>query len=198
MAVCGMLAVYEVVRAHDRFRLGLFYGNLEALQENFTGSTFADVGVHMVSVVLLIVKGKMLDRSTGTLMFLYSLCICSSRTSGNQWILGIIFEVTSAEWIPVDIHTRCQPEVNTELFHLTADNVSGILNGCYIPGLCQKCGDRDGGCILIIGFGISRHFLFIKSHKCIECFQTGTAWQYVIVCIGLKGLCKPQTGRSVC
>ena len=99
----------------------------------------------------------MFDRGSASRYFLHTQCHGCSHHTCQQRILGIIFKVSSAQRISVNVHTRCQPEGDTEQFHLVADHLTKFTNKIQIPGLCQKSSYRNCGTVLIIR---SSSFLF--------------------------------------
>ena len=56
-----MLVLVEVVCAHNRPSLSLFYGSLECRQINLMQSAVAYNDVHLITIFLVIVQAVMLD-----------------------------------------------------------------------------------------------------------------------------------------
>ena len=152
-----MDSVDEIVGCHNGHRFCFFDCKLESLQINLTSRSLTDVCIRVHSVIFLIIQCEMFDSCANSGMLLYAQCICCRTFPCNKRILGIIFEVTSAQRISVNIHPRCQPQCHTEFFHLFPDNISAFFDCIHIPCLGKQCGNRDCSTVLIIVNGIFRN-----------------------------------------
>ena len=95
----------------------------------------------------------------------------------------------------MDIHSRCQPECYSEMFHLCSDHGSHFTDQLPVPGLRKQCSYRDRSTVLIISF--SRKFSGIVIEQ--STFQTELKWHgnnasviYMII------LHQAKSCRSVC
>ena len=140
----------QVVGCHDGHWLCILDCNLKSFQIDLTEGSLGQDRIRTHTVVFLVVACIMFDRCSASRYFLYTQCHGSSHHTGQQRIFGIIFKVSSAQRISVNVHTRCQPEGDTEQFHLVADHFTEFTNKVQIPGLCQKSSYRNRGTVLII------------------------------------------------
>ena len=150
VTVRSMYAVDQIVGCHDGHWLCILDCNLKSFQIDLTEGSLGQDRIRTHTVVFLVVACIMFDRCSASRYFLYTQCHGSSHHTGQQRIFGIIFKVSSAQRISVNVHTRCQPEGDTEQFHLVADHLTEFTNKVQIPGLCQKSSYRNRGTVLII------------------------------------------------
>ena len=169
VAVCSVHTIDQVVRCHNGHRLCIFGCDFKTFQIDLTQCTLGQDGIGAHTVILLIVACEVFDRGSAARYLLYTECHGSRHHTGKQRILGIVFKVSSAERISVDVHTRCQPQCYVEQFHLMADHFADSLDQFYIPALCQKCSDRNCGTELIIG--CSAFFLRFAEESAFQCRQ---------------------------
>ncbi|MNC24946.1 hypothetical protein D3C75_730180 [compost metagenome] len=76
------VTVHRVVRSHDRVRTALFDGDFEAFQINLAQCAFRHNRIDLAAVFLLVVAGKMLQRSIRA-AFVDPAGACSSEDSGD-------------------------------------------------------------------------------------------------------------------
>ena len=108
IAYRGVGAVDEIVGGHNCPRIGLSDAYLEAAQINLPERTLGDSGIAFKAVRFPVVAGEVLDRC-GYLLRLDAAHVGGAALSGEQGILGEIFEVSPAQGIAVNVHGRCEP-----------------------------------------------------------------------------------------
>ena len=135
-----------IVGGHDRPWLCFFYNDLETFQIDLAKCTLGNTGIAVLSVGLFVICCKMLHRSCNVLGLdtFYHSC---AHLSGNQRILGIVLEVSSAKWVSVDIHSRGKPYCKIVLLHFLGTSLSHLLNKCRVPGACKKGCTRPCCCV---------------------------------------------------
>ena len=82
-----MLPIDQVIGSHNRTGVCSLDRNLKAPEVDLASSPLTDMRVDMISIILLIVKGKMLDRRACALMFLHAQGIGRSAFPGDQRVL---------------------------------------------------------------------------------------------------------------
>jgi len=112
-------AVYLVVACHNAVRRRLLNAYFKALEIDFAKSPFGHYVVGVIAVIFLIVAGKVL-RTRRNAVFLYAPDRCRSGFAREIRVLGIVFEVSAAQHVPVYIHPRCQQHVAALFYHLFA------------------------------------------------------------------------------
>ena len=147
-----------IIGTHNVLRLAALDSNLKSLQINFAKSPLRNHTVGVVAVGFLVVCCKVLESNSASRYRLNTLTFGSGGHTGNQRILGIILEVASAERIPVDVHARCQPNVNACICHVISDGLTHVISNIRIPGLRNVLPHRIGGAVLIVGGAV-----FIKT-----------------------------------
>ena len=108
-----------VVGRHYGPGMGFLHRDLESLEVDFAESPFGKVCVDTVAVSLLVVDREVLDRCSDSVA-LDSVDVGGGYLSGQNGILGEIFEVTSAKGIAVDVHCGGEEHVNAVFLHLVA------------------------------------------------------------------------------
>ena len=108
------------------------------------------------SVVFLVVACEMLYRYALAVNRLYTQCISRSTKTCNERIFGIVFEVSSAQRISVNIHAGSKPEMNAVFFHLFANQTAKLFDKLQVPAACKRRCNRDHGAVLIVINCISR------------------------------------------
>lgn len=93
--------------------ISLFDSNFESTQIDLPQDAFCHNGIILVpTACFLIVGGKVLD--TGgyfVVLFRTTDDRCGDLT-GNQWVFGIVFVVSSGKRISVNVESRCQPDID--------------------------------------------------------------------------------------
>ena len=193
VAVCSVHTIDQVVRCHNGHRLCIFDCDFKAFQIDLTQCTLGQNGIGAHTVILLIVACEVFDRGSAARYLLYTERHSSRHHTGKQRILGIIFKVSSAERISVDVHARCQPQCYVEQLHLMADHLADSLDQFYIPALCQKCSNRNCGTELIIG--CSAFFLRFAEESAFQCRQEIARYDLSVVYLVFS--LQTKTCRSV-
>ena len=123
-----------------------------------------------------------------------------SHQAGEPGIFGIIFKVSAAQGIAVDVDGWSKPVGAAILLHLPEDGVTHLLHKLDIPALGQRRGDREGGGILIqhpILLRITHQELLHKSRQGIK----GRHSQFHGLDLSVLGnrrlLLDTKTGRAV-
>ena len=142
VALLGIFPIQQVIGRHDGPWLRLPHGNLESLEVEFPKRTLSHHIVHPLTVGLLRICSIMLDGSAHAIA-LHASHIGSSYLTGNQRVLGVVLEVTAAEWRTVQVHTRCQQHIHAIFQHLIADGSTHLLHQFRIPGAGQRDSYRE-------------------------------------------------------
>ena len=138
-------------------------------------------------------------------MLLYTSCDTSSHFSANQGIFRIILKVSATQGEAVNIHGRCQPNVNTEAFQLCSHNITTFLANHPTPALRQCRADGNGSAILLVNCSVPLRFLFSKAQefqhrlrKQFRHFGKGTIIQRInAVLIHAILRAQAQSGRTI-
>ena len=84
-------------------------GDPEAPEVDLPQRSLADHAVVRIAVGFLIVGSEMLDGGTPALMGLDSADHRCCESPANQWVFGVVLEVSPAEHVPVDIEGWREP-----------------------------------------------------------------------------------------
>ena len=109
-------AVEQVIAAHHRQRLRLLHADFKALEVDFAQRALGHAGIRVLAVCLLVVAGKMLH-GCGDVLRLDAAYHGCAHFAGEQRIFRIVFKIPPAQRVSLDIHSRCQPQINMEFFH---------------------------------------------------------------------------------
>ena len=144
-----MHSIDEIIGAHDRPRSRIFHGELKAAEIDLPERSLGDdiVGAH--AVVLLIVPRKMLDRHKMPLPLLHPEGKGGRHDAGEKRILGIIFEISPAERIPVNVHAGRKPNRDMEKLHLLGNCLSDLPEEPEVKALRKESPHRKGRAVLI-------------------------------------------------
>ena len=100
-----------VVAGHQGQRLSFLHADLKTLQVNFPQGPLREDTVVLVPVGLLIVAGKVLGTG-GHTGALDAPDVGGSDAARNQRIFRVVFKITAAEGIAVDVHAGSQLKKN--------------------------------------------------------------------------------------
>ena len=75
----------------------------------------------------------MLERHAASGMLLHAPCDGGGYLAGYKRVLGIVFEIPSAAYIPVDIERRRKPQMHAEAFHLVAHDIAAAFGKAHVP-----------------------------------------------------------------
>ena len=137
----GIDTINDIIRRHQRPRLRLADGHLEALQVQLTQGTLADPLVHLRAGGLLRVDGKVLGTHAHALA-LYALDDGGTDGSRHDGVFRIILEVAAAQGVTVKVHARAQDDVDAILQRLVADGPSHLFHQFGVP--CRGQAGADG------------------------------------------------------
>ena len=141
-------AVDEVVACHEILRAAFLHADFEALQIDLAQGALGDAGIVAVAVRLLVVAGEVL-RTGGDAVFLDAAHNGRRRASGDERILGEVFEVAAAQRIAVNVHAGRKQHVAALFDHLAADRLVQALNENRVPRAGQsRAAGQQGGVIL--------------------------------------------------
>ena len=170
------------------------YGNSESPQIDFPKRPLGENAVRMHPVILPVVAGKVLDGCPATREFLYPARHGCRHDSAQQRVLGIVFKVSPAKRIPVNIHARCQPECHPEVDHFRPDGLPAPPHQFRIPGLRQH--GPHGQCRTeLIAWLSLRHLPSVQE----TIFHVHLQRDRLDLSIPDKiALCQAQACRSVC
>ncbi len=100
-------------------------------------------------------------------MRLHAPCDGRRRQARYQRILRIVFKITAAQGISVDVHGRCQPDVHAEGLHLLSHHGRCLFHQLRVPGLCQSPADRDCRGVLIMVLHLLRPVVIREGNRCV-------------------------------
>ena len=98
---------------------------------------------------LLIVGRQVLDAGSLAGVLLHASGNGSSKNAGEIGVLRVVFKVSAAQGIALDVQARRQPEVDPQLLHFGSGNIPGQLGQLWIPALGQLHRHRQCRAILI-------------------------------------------------
>ena len=127
-AVCCINSIDSVIGRHKGCRSAFFHGKFKSPEINLPKRPLGNAGIHAHPVILLIIAGKMFHGYAASGMALYAFCHCRCHHSRQIRIFRIIFKVTSAQGIPLDIHSRSQPQIHIKFFHFQSYGVAKTLH----------------------------------------------------------------------
>ena len=194
------LSVHLIIRCHDGPGVALTDSNLEATQIQFSGSTQADTLIDSSTICLLRIYSEVLGRYANILL-LHTLNIGCCNLTRQQRVFGVVFEVTSAEGIAMQVHARAEDHVATVFLGFVADGLSHFADQFRIPGRGQT--RANGECCSIIclcgtltswvdtysGRAVSKYSCRYSQSwycwrcSCCSCHQVGLATYY---CVGTE------------
>ena len=126
-AVTAEGAVDLIVGTHHRSRLRLFHHFLKRTQIDFTKCSLVYLRVGLKPSVFLRIAGKMLQACPDSGFILHAGHKGSSQLSRHIGILGIIFEISSAQGISLDIDTGPEDNPDPCLFCLFPDGAAFLV-----------------------------------------------------------------------
>ena len=138
-------AVDLVVGGHDGQRLGFTHCDFETGQIQFAHGTLIDHGVAGLAAQFLAVDREML-RACGDAVALDAADQACRHTSGDDRIFGIVFEVTSAQRVALDVQTRAEQHVHVKIVRFVAEGLAHFFGERRIPRIGHgSCGREAGG-----------------------------------------------------
>ena len=175
----GVLTVHLIVRCHDGPWVALADGYLKAAEVELAGSTLGNALVDRGAVSFLRVDGEVFGRDTGTLT-LYTFNICSRNLTSHKRILTIVFEVTAAEGITVEVHTWTENDVATIFLGLVADSLAYLTDELSVPSRSQTRSDGEGcsivGLVSALAGRVDAHTGRAVGEYCGRDAQTRNGW----------------------
>lgn len=87
-----METVDDIIACHNQTRVSFFHRNFKSTQIQLPQRPFRDDALGLHPLVLLIVAGKMLDRS-GHAIFMHPPQLGSRQLSGNKWVFRKILKI---------------------------------------------------------------------------------------------------------
>ena len=110
--LCRVDFVHGVVASHDGSHIALLHRLAESREIDLVQSPLIGHGTDAVSLVLLVVEGKMLDGSHHPVL-LDAPDVVESDLGGEIRILSVVLEITSAQGRTVDVHSRAEHDPHT-------------------------------------------------------------------------------------
>ena len=132
VALLGEVAIDPVVGGHDGPGLSLAHCYLEILEVDLTKGAGGYAGIVLVAVGLLIVGCIVLYRHAYAIG-LDTVHICRGDVPGKDRILGEVLEVTAAERVAMDVHSRSEKDVDPVLEDFIAHCGSHLPDKVHIP-----------------------------------------------------------------
>ena len=157
IAVGRVDPVDQVVAGHHGERVRPADRDPESAQVDLAQRPLGNDAVAEHAVVLLVVAAEVLDGGAAAGMALDTPGDCCGRDAADQGILRVIFKISSAEGVAVDVHAGRQPEGDAEALHFIADQVADLFDERRIPGLGQKGPHRDRRAELVPFFALELH-----------------------------------------
>jgi hypothetical protein len=117
----------------------------------------------------------------------------SGGQTGYQRILGVILEVTSADGVAVDVHTRCQPCGDVVLDHFLAYGLTLFVDEVGVPGHSHQVAGGEGGAELITELCA----LYGRLSGLLISVSGGVIGEVLAVCVNPVHLSYTDTGRAV-
>ena len=111
----------------------------------------------------------MLGSNIVAILLLDALGDGSGNGSAETGIFGVVFKITAAQRIPVDIQCGSQPVGATIFLHLPENCFTNLLQQLGIPGLSQCIGHGEGSGILVQHSVLLR----ITCHELLEEIREG-------------------------
>ena len=140
VVLARVVAVHQVVGAHERARAGFLEGDLEGQQVALAHGPFVHLDVDEAAAVLLVVESVMLDVADDTLL-LEPLHVRAHHAAGQDRVLAAVFEVTAVAWFAIQVDSAAQRHGVALVAQLAADERAVFAGQAQIPG-----GDLgDGG-----------------------------------------------------
>ena len=136
----------------------------------------------------------MLDGGSAARHFLYTKGHGGGHHTGEKRILGIIFKVSSAERVSVDVHAGRQPQGHFKQCHFMADHFTDFFDQIHIPGLGEQSAHGNSGTVLMI----CDSFLFplFCEESSFQGLQETAGFDFSVDY--LVRLFETDTGRAVC
>ena len=151
MVAHGVLAVDLVVGGHDGPGVALADGDLEAAEVELAGGALGDALIDGRAVGLLGVYGEVLGGDACALA-LHALDIGGGDLTRQQRVFRVVFEVTSAEGIAVEVHAGAEDHVAAILLGLVADGLADLRHEVGVPGGGETRADGEGrGIVGLVG-----------------------------------------------
>ena len=138
-------AVDLVVGGHDGQRLGFAHCDFETGQIQFAHGALVDHGVAGLTAQLLAVDCEML-RACGDAVALNAANQARCHTPGDNRIFGVVFEVTSAQRVALDVQARAEQHVHVKIVRFVAKGLAHFFGERRIPRIGHgSCGREAGG-----------------------------------------------------
>ena len=135
---CRPYPVYRSISCHYGICLCFFYNNLISPQINFTQSSFRNNTVCSKTSNFLIIGAKVLYGSRHSCP-MHSPDLCCCHFSGNKRVLRKIFKVPSIQWMPVDIHSGSQKNINMIFYHFQTGMIIQFFHKFLIKCTGKHC-----------------------------------------------------------
>ncbi len=142
--------VDEVVRAHDRPRLGRSTDDLEAGQVDLTHRALVHDGIRGHAAQFLRVDGEVLGAGCGT-RGLDSFDEARGHASGKNRVLGEVLEVTPAQRRALDVEAGTEQDVDTEASRFEPQRLAHVARKLRVPRGRDSGGRREAGRFLGLG-----------------------------------------------
>ena len=145
----GVRTVYLVIRAHHSLGVRPLYRDLKRSKIYLSDGTHIRNAVAHKSVVLTVVKGKVLD-SNGGIGALYTGYLTRGHSAGKKRILREILKVTPCQGIALYIRSGTENDVYTVVSCLSADCNAHFVSEIGIKGRGKSDRGRKVGCRIAV------------------------------------------------
>ena len=112
--------------------MGLAHGDLESGQIELAHGALVHHGVGCLAAQLLAVHGEMLGGG-GHALGLDAFDQACSHMTGHLGILGIVFKVSAAQGVALDVHARTQNHVDAQAPGLATQRLAHGLGQLRVP-----------------------------------------------------------------
>ena len=176
IAAVGVLSIDLVIGTHDSPWLRFLHSYLEGLEVNLPCSSLRHYGVRTETAGLLVVEGKVFERSANTVI-LDTADVRGRDVSAENRVFGKIFEIPPAERVPLDVVSRSQDHVYPVFKDLVAHGFRNTADHILIPGGGQARPYRKPGTVIsltvIVAFGEDAQTGRAVGHYCRRYSQPG-------------------------
>ncbi len=134
----GVDAVDQIVGIHDRGHLALFDDRFKGREVDLPQRALIHIGADVVPVVLLVVRGKVLEGRAHALG-LHSRDVRDGQSGIEIRVFGKIFEVAAADRRPRNVDAKREQKVDAAGARVASQPLAYGAGHCRVPGGRQSC-----------------------------------------------------------
>ena len=151
----GIYAIHIVIGRHYGPGGRFLHGNFKAFQIYLAQSTGRYLGIICHTVCFLVIDGKVFDGGSHTIA-LHATYVCSRNLSTHQRVFGIVFKVSPAKRMPLDIQGRCQQYIHAVFQNLVTDSLTHTLHKLLVPRGSKQSPYGEMGAIISSSVSLTR------------------------------------------